>query len=162
MRRGLKILVMGLTGAGKTTFSRALAPLLNAVHFNADDVRANISRDLGFALEDRLEQAKRMGWLCDKVCEAGHNAIADFVCPTSSTRDAFGSAFVIWLDRIREGRFSDTNLIFEHPQKYDVRIPSIGDAQHWAQRVASEIQLHGPDTNCGDHVLNPDSLVRLL
>jgi hypothetical protein len=31
------------------------APLLNAVIFNADEVRANISRDLGFGLEDRIE-----------------------------------------------------------------------------------------------------------
>src|SRR3954454_4875322 len=39
MRR--KILVMGLPGAGKTTFATTLAPLLNAVVFNADAVRSN-------------------------------------------------------------------------------------------------------------------------
>jgi len=38
-----KILVMGLPGAGKTTFANVLAPLLNAVIFNADAVRANLS-----------------------------------------------------------------------------------------------------------------------
>ena len=43
-----KILIMGLPGAGKTTLASALAPLLNAVMFNADAVRANLSRDLGF------------------------------------------------------------------------------------------------------------------
>ena len=50
-----KILIMGLPGAGKTTLAHSLAPLLNAVIFNADEVRANINRDLGFALEDRIE-----------------------------------------------------------------------------------------------------------
>ena len=55
-----KILIMGLPGAGKTTLADALAPLLNAVVFNADAVRANISRDLGFSHSDRVEHARRM------------------------------------------------------------------------------------------------------
>ena len=44
-----KILIMGLPGAGKTTLARHLAPRLNAVHYNADDVRANVNRDLGIS-----------------------------------------------------------------------------------------------------------------
>ena len=54
-----KILIMGLPGAGKTTLAGVLAPLLNAVVFNADAVRANLSRDLGFSHEDRVEHARR-------------------------------------------------------------------------------------------------------
>ena len=76
-----KILVMGLPGAGKTTLARALAPRLNAVHFNADDVRANINKDLGFGHPDRIEHARRMGWLCDRVVDSGTYAIADFHLP---------------------------------------------------------------------------------
>ena len=49
-----KILIMGLPGAGKTTLANALAPLLNAVVFNADAVRSNLSRDLGFSHEDEM------------------------------------------------------------------------------------------------------------
>ena len=49
-----KILIMGLPGAGKTTLARQLAPRLNAVHYNADDVRANVNRDLGFSETDRV------------------------------------------------------------------------------------------------------------
>jgi len=94
-----KILIMGLPGAGKTTLAKALAPLLNAVVFNADAVRANLSRDLGFSHQDRVEHARRMGWMCDRVVEAGGTVIADFICPTAETRAAFGEAFTIWLDR---------------------------------------------------------------
>jgi hypothetical protein len=47
---------MGLPSAGKTTLAKALAPRLNAVHFNPDDVRANINKDLGFGHPDRIEQ----------------------------------------------------------------------------------------------------------
>jgi Adenylylsulphate kinase len=58
---------MGLPGAGKTTLATALAHLLNAVVFNADAVRNNLSRDLGFSHEDRIEHVRRMGWMCDRV-----------------------------------------------------------------------------------------------
>src|ERR1700761_700896 len=100
-----KILIMGLPGAGKTTLAKALAPRLNAAHYNADEVRANINKDLGFSEADRVEQARRMGWLCDIVVQCSNYAIADFICPTAETRAAFGAdkAFVIWVDRIPEG-----------------------------------------------------------
>lgn len=139
MACGRKILVMGLPGAGKTTLSQELAPLLGAVHFNADDVRANISRDLTFTLDDRIEQARRMKWLCEKVCDAGHTAIADFVCPTEETRSAFGSAFSVWVDRIAVGRFQDTNQIFVEPSAYDVRVTANGNAREWARKIAAQI-----------------------
>ena len=31
--------------------------------------------------------------LGDRVTAAGHNVVADFVCPTAETRNAFGTAF---------------------------------------------------------------------
>src|SRR6266702_4679108 len=62
-----KILIMGLPGAGKTTLAEAVARRLNAVHFNADALRQNVNKDLGFSEDDRIEQARRMGWLCDQV-----------------------------------------------------------------------------------------------
>jgi cytidyltransferase-like protein len=135
--RGLmrKILVMGLPGAGKTTLTAALAPLLNAVVFNADAVRANLSRDLGFSHPDRVEHARRMGWMCDRVAEAGGTAIADFVCPTEETRAAFGKAFVIWVDRISAGRYEDTNRLFIAPSRFDLRVSAEASAQFWAEQA---------------------------
>jgi cytidyltransferase-like protein len=130
-----KILIMGLPGAGKTTLATALAPLLNAVIFNADAVRANLSRDLGFSHDDRVEHARRMGWMCDRVIEAGGTVVADFVCPTRETRAAFGDAFTIWLDRIESGRFEDTNRMFVPPEKFDLRVPADGTPQYWAEQA---------------------------
>jgi cytidyltransferase-like protein len=130
-----KILIMGLPGAGKTTLAQALVPRLNAVHFNADAVRANINKDLGFTREDRIEQARRMGWLCDRAVDAGAYGVADFICPTAETRTAFGEAFVVWVDRLQESRFADTNAMFEPPPCYDVRVTQEGSPAYWAEKI---------------------------
>ena len=135
-----KILVMGLPGSGKSTLTRALAPMLNAVVFNNDEVRKNINRDLGFAMEDRIEQARRMGWLCDRVVESGGIAIADFICPTPETRAAFGEAFTVFVDRIEAGRFEDTNRMFVRPDRFDVRVEAEGTPQSWAERIFRELR----------------------
>ncbi len=138
-----KILIMGLPGAGKTTIARVVAPLIGAVQFNADEVRANINRDLGFSPDDRIEHARRMGWLCDRVVEAGHTAIADFVCPTSETRSAFGTAFTVWVDRIAEGRFADTNRLFVPPIQCQVRVTAEGTPEQWARRIVTALNESG-------------------
>ena len=135
-----KILIMGLPGSGKTTLARALVPRLNAVHFNADEIRAEINKDLGYAHEDRIEQARRMGWLCDQVTRAGGYVIADFICPTSDTRAAFGDAFVVWVDRVAEGRFADTNRMFVKPERYDIRVAAEGAAEFWAETIATAVR----------------------
>jgi len=132
-----KILIMGLPGAGKTTLARELAPLLNAAVFNADEVRANINKDLGFSHPDRVEHARRMGWLCERVVETGGTAIADFICPTPEARAAFGPAFTIWLDRIDAGRFADTNAMFVPPDRIDIRVTAEGSPRHWAEKALS-------------------------
>ena len=132
-------MIMGLPGAGKTTLARALAPLLNAVLFNADEVRANINRDLGYGHPDRVEHARRMGWMCDRVAQAGHYAIADFICPTPETRTAFGPAFVIFVDRIVAGRFEDTNRLFVRPSQFDLRVTPEGGPEHWASLIVSRL-----------------------
>lgn len=140
-----KILIMGLPGAGKTTLAKVLAPRLGAVHFNADDVRENLNKHLGFSGPDRIEQARRMGWLCDQVVKAGGVAIADFVCPTSGTRSAFGFGgeyTTIFIDRIEAGRFEDTNKIFEPPpSKFcDFIVPANGTPEFWAEQIATQLQ----------------------
>ena len=137
-----KILVMGLPGAGKTTLATALAPRLRAVHLNADEIRKNINKDLGFSPADRIEQARRIGWLCDLIAKAGCPVIADFICPTLEARTAFlegGPAFIIWVDRIKSGRFADTNRLFVAPEHFDLRILAEGSPEFWCEQVIARL-----------------------
>jgi hypothetical protein len=117
------IQIIGLPGSGKTELAKALKEKINAVHFNADEVRAGLNNDLGFTAEDRIEQARRMGEISRLVSKQGFPVIVDFICPTDETRRAFGFADVIvWVDRIEQGRFEDTNKMWEDPEYCDIRI----------------------------------------
>ena len=122
MPRIRKILIMGLPGSGKTTIAKELSKAINAIHLNADEMRSKVWTDLTFKYTDRLIQSQRMGALSDMLNAQGYNTIADFVCPTDETRKQFGKAFIVWVDRIKESRFEDTNKLFEKPKKVDVHI----------------------------------------
>jgi len=120
--RPIKILIFGLPSSGKTTLAKELSKEINAIHLNADEMRNKVWTDLTFKYTDRLIMAQRMGALSDLLNKQGHNTIADFVCPTEETRMVFGKAFIIFVDRINQSKYQDTNQLFEKPLFYDVRI----------------------------------------
>ena len=110
---------MGLPGAGKTTLAKALQTRLSCVWFNADEIRARYN-DWDFSTEGRIRQSKRMRILADD--SSNEYVIADFVAPLKQMRDIYAADYVIWMDTIAEGRFEDTNRVFEPPKTYDLRI----------------------------------------
>ena len=117
----MKILVMGLPGAGKTWLSERLQKHLECAWYNADKVR-QMANDWDFSPEGRVRQANRMRTFADFEKQNNRYVICDFVCPTRETRDAFNPDIVIWLDTISEGRFEDTNNMFEAPSLIDYKV----------------------------------------
>ena len=103
------IQIIGQAGSGKTVLATELADRVNGIHINADKVRADLNRDLGFDIEDRIENARRLGALARLLDEQGQIVIVDFICPTQETREAFGVPdYLVWVNRIKDGRFVDT------------------------------------------------------
>lgn len=125
----MKILIMGLPGSGKTYLAQRLQPLLRAAWFNADKVR-EMANDWDFSPEGRKRQSLRMKSLADYESENKRIVICDFICPTSETRKMFDPDIVIWLDTIKEGRFEDTNKLFEKPENIDFRVTEWNDKNH--------------------------------
>ena len=131
-----KILVMGLPGAGKTTFAQELKELLQAQLFNADIVR-KMADDWDFSYEGRLRQAQRMRDLCK--ASTSKFVIADFVAPLDAFRSVFNADWVVWIDTLLESRYNDTNKMFAAPTQYDFRITE-KNASKWALFVANHIK----------------------
>jgi len=117
----MKVLIYGLPGAGKSTLAEPFAKLIGGVWINADQVRERYN-DWDFSPEGRIRQAQRMRHLADGVVMAGKTAVADFVCPTEQARKEFGADFTVWMDTIEEGRFEDTNKMFQKPAKVDYHV----------------------------------------
>ena len=125
----MKLLIMGLPGSGKTTLAKPFAELIGGIHINADSVRERYN-DWDFSPEGRIRQAQRMRHLADGIVMAGKVAVADFVCPTETARKEFDPDFTVWMDTINEGRFEDTNKMFQPPIECDYHVAEWFDDTH--------------------------------
>ena len=137
-----RILVMGLPGAGKTYLSRQLktnfeSTAKTVVWFNADLVREKYN-DWDFSLEGRIRQSLRMRDLADQS-DADY-VICDFVAPLPIMRSHFEADWTVWVDTISQGRFEDTNKIFEPLKQHEsyFRIPE-QNAEKWAKIIVDRI-----------------------
>ena len=125
----MKILVMGLPGSGKTYLTERLVPLLESAWYNADRVR-EMANDWDFSEEGRSRQSNRMKTFADFEKSNGRFVICDFVCPTKVTRANFNADITIWMDTIKEGRFEDTNKLFQNPDNVTYHITEWNDKNH--------------------------------
>ena len=113
----MKILIMGLPGSGKTWLGKRLGEHFSIPYWDADDVR-RIYNDWDFSVQGREFQALRMR----KLAELDSISISGFVCPLPGLRKHFFPDKLIWMDTIEEGRFDNTNKIFEPPIDVDHQI----------------------------------------
>lgn len=133
--------IIGLPGSGKTTLARELCRRTDGIHINGDEVRSELSSDLGFSAEDREEQARRLGAMSRLLSKQGKLVIVDFVNPTRETRKAFGLAnFVVWVNRITSSRFEDTNKMWQLPES-DLVISHGQSIQEEAELVLKSAEI---------------------
>jgi adenylyl-sulfate kinase len=91
-RKGFTIWLTGLSGAGKSTVSGLLEERLRAGGaavevLDSDVVRIRLSKGLGFSKEDRDENIRRIGFVCELLSRNGVIAIAAAISPYRNVRE---------------------------------------------------------------------------
>ena len=92
METGFTLWFTGMSGSGKSTLSGLLAARLRAMGtrvevIDGDVVRTQLCRGLGFSKEDREENIRRIGFVCELLSRNGVIAIAAAISPYRAGRD---------------------------------------------------------------------------
>jgi len=90
-QKGKIIWMTGLSGSGKTTNSIRLERKLNEAGYltqilDGDNIRSGINNNLGFSLEDRMENIRRIAEVSKLFLDCGIITINCFVSPTNKIR----------------------------------------------------------------------------
>ncbi len=91
-QRGVTVWFTGLSGAGKTTISQAVAERLRSQGYqlevlDGDIVRTNLTKGLGFSKEDRDENIRRIGFVSHLLTRNGVIVIVSAISPYRSARE---------------------------------------------------------------------------
>ncbi|MFH2141994.1 MAG: adenylyl-sulfate kinase, partial [Bacteroidota bacterium] len=86
------IWLTGLSGAGKTTLAIALEKEIQSKgyftkSFDGDIIRKGLNKDLGFSIDDRIENIRRIAELTKIFLDSGIIIIISFITPTIQMRD---------------------------------------------------------------------------
>jgi adenylylsulfate kinase len=108
------ILVMGLSGSGKTTFSKKLIQIIgnDVLYLNADVVRAQHD-DWDFSYDGRIRQAQRMHEYT--LNTEANTIIIDMICPLIEMRKIIQPHTIFYINRILHSAYPDTDNIFVPP-----------------------------------------------
>lgn len=92
MHKGFTLWFTGLSGAGKSTLSQAIAERLRKCGaevelLDGDIVRTRLSKGLGFNKEDRDENIRRIGFVCELLSSHGVIAIVAAISPYRAVRE---------------------------------------------------------------------------
>lgn len=89
-QRGFILWLTGLSGAGKSTLSRALQPVIESSLpvevLDGDEVRAYLSRGLGFSRDDRDTNVRRIGYVARLLARNGVAVVTAAISPYADTR----------------------------------------------------------------------------
>jgi adenylylsulfate kinase len=101
--KGLTIWFTGLPCSGKSTISQLVFDQLRrtgvkAELFDGDAVRQNLTRGLGFSKEDRDENIRRIGYMCQVLTRNGVIAIAAAISPYRAVRGELRSLITPFIE----------------------------------------------------------------
>ena len=91
--KGLCIYIVGLSGSGKSTIANYLIEKLKEIEPNkkitlldADVIRMNLSKGLGFSKEDRSMNVRRIGYVASEIVKHGGIVICANIAPYDEDR----------------------------------------------------------------------------
>ncbi len=93
MPQGFTLWLTGMSGAGKSTLARILEERLRAACrpvevLDGDLVRTHLSKGLGFTKEDRDENIRRIGFVCELLSRNGVAVIVAAISPYREARES--------------------------------------------------------------------------
>jgi adenylylsulfate kinase len=106
MKEGFAVWLTGLPASGKTTIAQALEKVLREKSLNVevldgDEVRKNLSPDLGFTKEEREIHAKRVAYVTKLLVRNGVVVIVGLISPfrnfRENARKQIGNFVEVWV-----------------------------------------------------------------
>ncbi|MEE9438890.1 MAG: adenylyl-sulfate kinase [Saprospiraceae bacterium] len=90
-QKGKVLWFTGLSGSGKSTIAEAIEKeLYNKGYFvkllDGDNIRSGINSNLGFSIEDRMENIRRIAHVAKLFLDSGAIVLCSFVSPTLAIR----------------------------------------------------------------------------
>ena len=90
-QKGIVLWMTGLSGSGKSTLAKGVENLLHqngnlSQLLDGDNLRIGLNNNLGFSVEDRTENIRRVAETAKLFCDCGIITICSFISPTVEIR----------------------------------------------------------------------------
>ena len=90
--QGAVLWFTGMSGAGKSSIANQVDVAMNekgirTYLLDGDNIRHGLCKDLGFSLEDRAENIRRVGEVCKLMADSGVVVLAALISPYTADRD---------------------------------------------------------------------------
>ena len=119
----VKVLIMGLSGAGKTSTAVKLQDHLaksglTAVHVNSDRVR-EATENWSFDDAGRIAASKWMVKTADQILDESKIdvVIYDTIACLQDQRDILDADITLFMDTVKSSKYADTDAEFERPSE---------------------------------------------
>lgn len=103
MEAGCTLWFTGMSGSGKSTISGLVADRLRTMGarvelIDGDVIRTQLCQGLGFSRDDRQENIRRIGYVCELLSRNGVIAIAAAISPYRACRDELRTRIVNFIE----------------------------------------------------------------
>ena len=173
-QNGVTVWLTGLSASGKSTIARQLEKQLIeqgrlCYILDGDNVRHGLNRDLGFSMEDRQENIRRIAEVAALMNDAGVIVITAFISPyrqdRREARDVIGDSSFIeaFVDtplevceqrdpkglykKARAGeirQFTGVSDVYEPPLNAEISLPTASLSPHEAaDRIINDLEKRG-------------------